>query len=208
MCSASSFTGAVPIAVLWNRDSARISQHLNGRCLRVFFDGVQHHGQLLHVRARVDNLILLTLEQRQQPYLLRLCQTKNVQRLVQRQFGRSDWSRADAQGFQAVEDEIKLTGWSQKRRVVIVRRRIREGIARQTLGDKGQMRLELADSQVLEAARMWEYSVLVTNATYPLESISQLYRDRCDCENGFDELKNQWGLSGVSGGLKALKNGG
>jgi hypothetical protein len=142
--------------------------------------------------------ILLTLEQRSQPYLLRLRQTKNVQRLVQRQFGRLDWSQADAQGFQAVEDELKLTGWSQKRRVVIVRRRIREGIARQTQGDKGQLRLELADSQVLEAARMWEYTVLATNVTYPLESISQLYRDRCDCENGFDELKNQWGLSGFT----------
>ena len=22
--------------------------------------------------------------------------------------------------------------------------------------------------------------------------------DRCDCENGFDELKNQWGLSGFT----------
>jgi hypothetical protein len=142
--------------------------------------------------------ILLTLEQRQQAYLLRLRQTKNVQRLVQRQFGRSDWSRADTQGFQAVQDELKLAGWSQKRRVVIVRRRIKEGIARQTLDDKGQLRLELADSQVLEAARMWEYTVLVTNVTYPLESVSQLYRDRCDCENGFDELKNQWGLSGFT----------
>lgn len=142
--------------------------------------------------------ILLTLEERGQAYLLRLRQTKNVQRLVQRQFGRSDWSRADTQGFQAVEDELKLAGWSQKRRVVIVRRRIKEGMARQTLDDKGQLRLELADSQVLEAARMWEYTVLATNVTYPLESVSQLYRDRCDCENGFDELKNQWGLSGFT----------
>jgi hypothetical protein len=142
--------------------------------------------------------ILLTLEQREQAYLLRLRQTKNVQRLLQRQFGRSDWSRADAQGFQAVEDELKLAGWSQKRRVVIVRRRIKEGMARQTLNDSGQLRLELADAQVLEAAQMWEYTVLATNVSYPLESISQLYRDRCDCENGFDELKNQWGLSGFT----------
>ncbi len=142
--------------------------------------------------------ILLTLELRAQAYLLRLRHTRNVQRLLQRQFGRSDWSHADAQGFQAVEDEIKLAGWSQKRRVVIVRRRIKEGMARQTLNESGQLRLELADVQVLEAARMWEYTVLATNVTYPLESISQLYRDRCDCENGFDELKNQWGLSGFT----------
>ena len=50
----------------------------------------------------------------------------------------------------------------------------------------------------MDAARMWEYTVLVTDSTYPLETIAQLYRDRCDGENGFDELKNQWGLSGFT----------
>jgi hypothetical protein len=28
--------------------------------------------------------------------------------------------------------------------------------------------------------------------------MGQLYRDRADCENGFDELKNQWGWGGYS----------
>jgi hypothetical protein len=31
-----------------------------------------------------------------------------------------------------------------------------------------------------------------------LEAIGQLYRDRADCENGFDELKNQWGWGGYT----------
>ena len=35
--------------------------------------------------------------------------------------------------------------------------------------------------------------VLVTNSASALEVFGQLYRDRADCENGFDELKNQWG---------------
>lgn len=142
--------------------------------------------------------ILVELEQRRQPYLLRLRQTKNVQRLVARQFGRGDWSRTDAQGCQAVEDQLKLDGWSRARRVVIVRRRIREGLAREQRDAKGQLRLSLADTAVLDAARMWEYTVLVTDVAYPLEAVAQLYRDRCDCENGFDELKNQWGLSGFT----------
>lgn len=142
--------------------------------------------------------ILVELEQRQQPYLLRLRQTKNVQRLVARQFSRNDWSRPDAQGCQAVEAELQLSGWSAKRRVVIVRRRIRDGLARETRDATGQLQLELAEMAVLDAARMWEYTVLVTDVPYPLESVAQLYRDRCDCENGFDELKNQWGLSGFT----------
>ena len=62
--------------------------------------------------------ILLTLESRKQPYLLRLRQTKNVLRLVQRQFARSDWTRPDHQGCQMIEDRLRLQGWSQERRVV------------------------------------------------------------------------------------------
>jgi hypothetical protein len=142
--------------------------------------------------------ILVELEQRGQPYLLRLRQTKNVQRLVARQFARMDWSRPDAQGCQLVEDWLKLEGWSTKRRVVIVRKRIRDGVARERRDQRGQLRLALADMSVLDGERLWEYSVLVTDAQYPLEAVAQLYRDRCDCENGFDELKNQWGLNGFT----------
>ena len=54
--------------------------------------------------------------------------------------------------------------------------------------------------------------MLVTSSGYPLESIhpsdedlslgtpamAQLYRDRADAENGFDELKNQWGWGGFT----------
>ena len=40
--------------------------------------------------------------------------------------------------------------------------------------------------------------MLVTNTDYSLEALGQLYRDRADCENGFDELKNQWGWGGYT----------
>jgi len=143
--------------------------------------------------------ILGVLEEREQRYLLRLRQTKNVQRLVARQFARLDWTRADEQGWQAVEDRLQLLGWTRARRVVILRRRLREGLAIQSKR-KGtrQLRLALADDAILDAARLWEYTVLATDVDYSLEGVAQLYRDRCDCENGFDELKNQWGLSGFT----------
>jgi len=142
--------------------------------------------------------ILVELEQRDQRYLLRLRQTKNVQRLLARQFGRTDWSRPDTQGCQAVEDWLQLDGWSAKRRVVIVRKRIKDDIAREQPGEGEQLRLALPDVPPLDAQQMWEYTVLVTDVTYPLEAVAQLYRDRADCENGFDELKNQWGLGGFT----------
>ena len=142
--------------------------------------------------------ILLELENRSQPYLLRLRQTANVQRLVAQQFARQDWSRPDNQGCQMVEDWLQLHGWSKKRRVVIVRQRIKGGIARERRVDGKQLKLDLAGPSVHEGDRLWEYAVMVTDAKYPIEAIGQLYRDRADCENGFDELKNQWGLSGFT----------
>ena len=142
--------------------------------------------------------ILLELERREQPYLLRLRQTANVQRLVAQQFARQDWGLADNQGCQMAEDWLQLHGWSRQRRVVIVRQRLRGGIARERRIDGKQLQLDLAGPSVLEGERLWEYAVMVTDVKYPLEAIGQLYRDRADCENGFDELKNQWGLSGFT----------
>ena len=142
--------------------------------------------------------ILLELERREQPYLLRLRQTANVQRLVAQQFARQDWGLADNQGCQMAEDWLQLHGWSRQRRVVIVRQRLRGGIARERRIDGKQLQLDLAGPGVLEGERLWEYAVMVTDVKYPLEAIGQLYRDRADCENGFDELKNQWGLSGFT----------
>ena len=45
-----------------------------------------------------------------------------------------------------------------------------------------------------QPVKSWEYAVLVCNTDYEVEHIGQLYRDRADCENGFDEIKNQLGL--------------
>jgi hypothetical protein len=42
----------------------------------------------------------------------------------------------------------------------------------------------------------FEYSVLVTSLDSEVVSIVQHYRDRADCENNFDEIKNQWGWGG------------
>ena len=44
----------------------------------------------------------------------------------------------------------------------------------------------------------YEYAVLVTNTDYEILSLGQLYRDRADAENVFDELKNQWGWGGFT----------
>jgi len=44
---------------------------------------------------------------------------------------------------------------------------------------------------------VWEYAALVTSLNSEIVTLGQLYRDRGDCENTFDELKNQWGWGGL-----------
>ena len=100
------------------------------------------------------------------------------------------------QGFDAVESQLRLSGWSRARRVVVLRRRVKDSLAAETNREDPQQELHFIDSS--DKVKLWEYAVLVTNADYALEAIGQLYRDRADCENGFDELKNQWGWGGYT----------
>ena len=51
-----------------------------------------------------------------------------------------------------------------------------------------QVELHFIDEN--EPVKSWDYAVLVSNAAYGLAQIGQLYRDRADCERGFDEIKN------------------
>ncbi len=59
---------------------------------------------------------------------------------------------------------------------------------------QGQQTLSFVD--VGAGGDVYEYSVLATSLDEELESFGQLYRDRGDSENIFDELKNQWGWGG------------
>ena len=136
-----------------------------------------------------------------QPYLFKLRQSAGVKKLVQRQWSRRDW-RPVGQGWDACEDALKLTGWTQRRRVIVMRRvrktdlvvEVRKGGRK----SKAQVQAELHFIDENEPVKSWEYAMLVCNAHYEIENIGQLYRDRADCENGFDEIKNQWGWGGYS----------
>lgn len=44
----------------------------------------------------------------------------------------------------------------------------------------------------------YEYAVLVTSTPHEILALAQLYRDRADVENNYDELKNQWGWGGFT----------
>jgi len=138
------------------------------------------------------------LESRQQDFLFKLKLTKNVKRHIAKLFKYSDWVDA-GQGWEGQDGELKLIGWQRKRRVVVLRRAIKGEIAIEGRY-KGQMMLAFVDSDNRHGKKItgYEYAVLVTNTDYEILSLGQLYRDRADAENAFDELKNQWGWGGFT----------
>ena len=141
--------------------------------------------------------VMSELEAMAQPYLFKLKQSAGVKRLIERLWRQSDWQDM-GDGYHAVETRLTLSGWQHDRRVVVVRRAVRQSLAvegKKGGKPKGQQTLQFAN---VDAGKLWEYAVLVTNSDYPLAAIGQLYRDRADCENGFDELKNQWGWGGYT----------
>lgn len=96
------------------------------------------------------------------------------------------WEGARSFGAMMVtERSLQLTTWEKPRRVIIGRRLIQ----RETPEESG----------TLFGVCSYEFSVIVTNLTNEqceAWQIVELYQGRADCENIFDELKNQWGLAG------------
>ena len=134
-------------------------------------------------------------EQRGLPYLFKLRLTANVKKLIKKTFSKGDWTNA-GQGWQGREDTLRLEGWSRQRWVVILRRRLKEGMAIAGRSDSGQFSLGFIE--IGPGADAYEYGVLVTSLDNEVLTLAQLYRDRADSENPFDELKNQWGWAGFT----------
>lgn len=94
-----------------------------------------------------------------------------------------------------LEDTLTLSGWSRRRRVVVLRRKLK-GEMLLTGKDERQNEFAFIEGDIPTAR--YEYAVLVTSTASPILTLAQLYRDRADAENNFDELKNQWGWGGFT----------
>ena len=138
--------------------------------------------------------VMREAEMRELPYLFKLRLTKNVTRMIEKLSGR-DWVNA-GQGFEAKESEVRLQGWSRQRRTIVLRRPVKGAVGLSYPGPSGAAQLSFAE--IGKAAELHEYSVLVTSLEEETEVFGQLYRDRADGENIFDELKNQWGWGGFT----------
>ena len=138
--------------------------------------------------------VMREAEARRLPYLFKLRLTKNVRRMIEKLSGR-EWVNA-GQGFWAKESTVRLEGWSRARRAIVLRRRVTGAVGLSHDDESGAPQLSFVE--IGEATEVYEYSVLVTSLDEATEAFGQLYRDRGDDENIFDEMKNQWGWGGFT----------
>jgi hypothetical protein len=137
-----------------------------------------------------NDAIMTEAEKRGQLYLFKLRQSPGVQAQIEKlERAHSTWNDA-GDGWHGIETNIALMGWTQSRRCIILRRKIKN----QTAVVSSEK--ELAFIEPIAGGSVYEYSALVTNAPLSIVEAAQLYRDRADCENVFDEIKNQWGWAG------------
>jgi len=164
--------------------------------LFAFIDGLSKEQRPRMLRGDCgfgNERIISAAEERGLDYLFKLRSTVKVHWLVEDLFKKQGWKDA-GQGWEAMEARLQLQGWSRQRRVVVLRRRIRELVTAQP-ADSGQLLL-LKPGELTK--NLYEHAVLVTDLDMPVEALAQLYRERADCENIYDELKNQWGWGGFT----------
>lgn len=142
-------------------------------------------------------------ESRQVDYLFKLRQSANVRKLIKELSSDAalKWQEA-GKGWQGCETQLQLMGWNHSRRVVALRRLTKVKPRREAPNEEKSTFIQddLFPEIISDDAAFpeYEWAILVTSLDEPVLAIAQLYRDRGDCENIFDELKNQWGWNGFT----------
>jgi len=206
------------------RPSHAIHSFLIGR-LRLLLDAVTHPGDqhtsattIGDLRVLLDDLpgdrlpslvrgdcgfgtedMMTFCESRGLDFLFKQRQTRRTRAMVQLVDHSQEWIDA-GQGWQATESTLELSTWSRRRRAVVLRRRARQRYPRRADIEKEDQPKQkcMAECEPFITDDDFEYQVLVTSLTAELCTIAQLYRDRADAENVFDELKNHWGWGGFT----------
>jgi hypothetical protein len=134
-------------------------------------------------------------EQRNIPYLFKLRKSRGATRLIHSAFRRDTWVDAGA-GWYGCSESLKLQGWSKERKVVILRRKMKESLVLEEKSNFKQQELAFVDKS--DPIKSYEVAVLITSIDGDIYTLADLYRQRADAENIFDEIKNQWGWGGYT----------
>ncbi|MDF0677380.1 MAG: hypothetical protein P0120_24045 [Nitrospira sp.] len=115
---------------------------------------------MLHGDVAFGNAsVLRAAEARDQPSRTKLRVTKHVKAFIKTLFRSTAWEEA-GQGWEGVEDTLRLSGWSRTRRVIVLRRPL-TGELLMTGTDADQSRFDFMESEV--PTKRYEYAVLVTS---------------------------------------------
>ena len=137
--------------------------------------------------------VLSPLERLGSNYLFKVKLTKKAKILSQFMSKSSDnWVDA-GQGWEGVASGLQLTGWTKERRVVILRRKLKEKKPKKMAKAE---QLNFPFLAFMPGSDEYEFAMLITTLEMDILTIAQLYRDRATSENHFDELKRQWGWGG------------
>jgi len=168
--------------------------------LWAFVDGLAERNRPIFLRGDCHwgtEKAMVGAEERGIEYLFKLKQSANVKKLIGQIFNKEEWVEAGQQ-WQGRMDELRLSGWTKARRVVVLRRPLRskaavevEATASKKSKRKAPKQLTLDLPELTHQRVLYEYVVLVTSLTGEMRTVAQHYRDRGDVENNFDELKNQ-----------------
>ncbi len=136
------------------------------------------------------------------PYLFKIKRSSSMKALFKKLLQDADiWEDAGL-GWQCTHTRERLQGWSKERDVFFVRRRLEQSPKhKQKAKSQVYVQTEIPGMEYLTSddtnfADGYEWHILVSNFDAPKTALPQLYRDRGDCENIFDEQKNQWGWGG------------
>jgi hypothetical protein len=137
--------------------------------------------------------VMARAEQQELAYLFRLRMTANVRRTLDRAMQHAVWVDA-GQGWRGKKTTLRLVGWSRQRWIILLRRKLGRDLAITDRTSPAEPLLGFAEIGPDKA--VWEYAALVTSLDSEILTLGN--RDRADCENVFDELKNQWGRGGFT----------
>src|SRR5664279_5304534 len=168
-----------------------------------YFDTLPRASRPVFLRGDIgwgSERMMQEAEERDQPYLFKIRQSAKIKELLAGSFAMDRWESA-GQGWEGTWSEVRLAGWTNQRRIIILRRPLPEDLVvarRKGKGRRRKAQMELEMGWMQGGTVLYEYAVLVTTLKDEIFTLAQHYRDRGDAENNFDELKNQWGWLGFT----------
>ncbi len=139
--------------------------------------------------------VMCKLESADCHYFFKVKKHDNVKKAICQAHSTGGWTKYDKH-WEGKGSVIKLSGWEKERSIIIVRRRRPENEILAMEKELKERQATLALIEEPDNTKACEYSVLITSLDNDVVFIINHYRNRADCENNFDEMKNQWGWGG------------